>query len=95
MMQNRRLLISSLTMIGAISGFILGELFLGRGMGVYVSLVSALVGGLLAWALWHTRPRVTDATSVAPEAPRPPARQAPRRVGNVRVTKSQQGGKQR
>ena len=94
MLQNRRLLFSSLILIGGISGYILGEIYLGRGNGVYMSPFSALVGALLAWALWSTRQR----PSAAPEEPSatiPPSRRAPRNPGNVRVKKSQQGRKGR
>lgn len=95
MTANRRLLFTALILIGAISGFALGELFLGRGMGIYVAPLSALVGLVLAWALWSTRPRRTDVADVAEEPPEPPARRMARQAGKVRVTKPQQGGKQR
>ena len=41
----------------AVIGFLSGELVLGAGRGPAVALVGALVGVLLAYALWSTRPR--------------------------------------
>lgn len=91
MLTSRRRLFIALALIGAISGFGLGELLLGPGVGVYVGLLSALVGLLLAWALWRTRPQVNGAVEQAAEPPSSPP-QRPRRAANVRVRKSQQGG---
>ena len=89
-------LFSGLALVGAISGFVLGELFLGRGNGLYVAPVSAVVGLLLAWALWHTRPagepgQAAEATSESPQD----TPQERRRASGARVAKSQQGGKKR
>ena len=41
----------------AVIGFLSGELVLGAGRGLAVASVGALVGVLLAYALWSTRPR--------------------------------------
>lgn len=94
MLTSRRLFIV-LTLIGAISGFVLGELLIGRGFGVYVGSLSALVGLLLAWALWRTRPQANGSGEQAAEPPSSPTPQWPRGATNVRVRKSQQGGKPR
>lgn len=93
--QNRRLLVSWLTLIGGVGGYVLGELFLGRGKGIYVAPLSMLVGLVLAWALWTTRPRVGVAREAEPEVEVVEPRQPTRRAGKVRVTKSQQGGQER
>ena len=95
MLQNCRLLFSVLVLIGGISGYILGEIYLGRGNGVYMSPISALVGALLAWALWSTRRRPSAAAEEPPAATIPPSRRAARNPGNVRVKKTQQGRKGR
>ena len=89
-------LFSGLALAGAVSGFVLGELVLGRGNGYFVAPVSAIVGLLLAWALRHTRPAVEpgQATEAGDESP-PEVTQAQRRATTVQVRKSQQGGKQR
>ena len=57
MTRNGIALFVGLGLVGAVSGYILGELSLGSGRGVTVAPLSALVGLLLAAALWKTRPR--------------------------------------
>ena len=47
----------ALGILFAVIGFLSGELVLGAGRGLAVASVSALVGALLAYALWSTRPR--------------------------------------
>lgn len=47
----------ALGLVGASAGFILGELLLPVGRGLFVAPASALVGVLLARALWITRSR--------------------------------------
>ena len=86
-----------LAIMGALIGYLLGEMILGTGNGLYVAPVSAIVGLLLAWALHQTRradasPRAIESSDERP-ATRPPERQ--RKISTVRVAKSQQGGKKR
>jgi hypothetical protein len=84
-----------LAIIGALTGYLLGELILGSGNGLYVAPVSAVVGLLLAWALWSTRPKDQPPARAEPRAEPPPLPQQRQRKSTVRVTKSQQGGKRR
>lgn len=95
MTRNRYRLFIWLGIFGALSGYLLGELILGSGNGLYVAPLSAVVGLLLAWALWQTRgggePAPRPEPTVEPP-PMPPQRQ--RTNNKVRVAKSQ-GGKRR
>ena len=92
MTRNGIALFVGLGLIGAVSGLILGELYLGRGRGLTVAPLSALVGLLLAGSLWKTRPRPVNAEP--PPAPvAAPPRRAQRQPSKVRVAKSQQGTK--
>ena len=92
MTRNGVALFVGLGLIGAVSGFVLGELSLGSGRGLTVAPLSALVGLLLAAALWKTRPRTVGA--VPPPAPVAPLRRGQRPTGrNVRVAKAQQDAK--
>ena len=75
MTRNGIFLFVGLGLIGAISGYILGELSLGSGRGLTVAPLSALVGLLLATALWKTRPR-TVSVEPPPAPVAPPPRQA-------------------
>lgn len=95
MARNRYRLFYWLAIIGALSGYLLGELVLGSGNGLYVAPVAAVVGLLLAWALWSTRGRGESLPRPAPSV-EPPAKQPDRQRTNnkVRVAKSQ-GGKRR
>jgi hypothetical protein len=85
-----------LAIMGALIGYLLGEMILGTGNGLYVAPVSAIVGLLLAWALHRTRPANASTRAIEPTderpATRPPERQ--RKTNTVRVAKSQ-GGKKR
>jgi hypothetical protein len=87
-------LFSGLALVGAVAGYVTGELVLGRGAGVYVAPLSAAVGLVLAWMLRASRPTATAGTS-PPPAPReeaaPPPNAARQRAwggATVRVTKS-------
>ena len=53
----------ALGLVGAVAGFVLGELFLPAGRGLFVAPASALVGVILARALWITRPRPAPPTA--------------------------------
>ena len=89
MTRNGIALFVGLGLVGAVSGFILGELSLGSGRGLTVAPLSALVGVVLAAALWKTRPRT--ASEVPPPAPVAAPRQSQRPAGSkVRVAKAQQ-----
>lgn len=100
-------LFSGLAALGAVVGWVLGELILGRGRGPLVALVTAALGLLVAWALRLSRPAEQPP---ADESPVPstrgpvvgrrsgaPARASSPRAGNVRVQKSRsverKGGK--
>lgn len=89
------LLFLGLPLIGAGSGYLLGEALLGRGSGVLVASASVVVGLLLAWGLWQTRPRPEATEEAETVEPPPPIGRARRDKGDVRVTKSRQGGKRR
>ena len=85
-------LFSGLALAGAVLGLITGELYLGRGGGLYVAPVTAVVGLLLAWMLWVSRPRADGGQSPAPaadreEVPRPPVKER-QRGNSVKVTRS-------
>jgi hypothetical protein len=97
MTRNRYRLFLWLAIIGALSGYLLGELMLGSGGGLYVAPVSTIVGLLLAWALWSTRQGGEPPPRPAPPAQPPPAAPPERQrkaTSTVRVAKSQ-GGKRR
>jgi hypothetical protein len=88
-------LFSGLALAGAVAGFVTGELVLGRGAGIYVAPLSALVGLVLAWMLRVSRPEARGAGGASPAAARekiePPPdaiRRREQRGGTVRVTKS-------
>jgi predicted lipid-binding transport protein (Tim44 family) len=91
-----------LPVAGAVLGLLMGQLAIGGRNGLYAVPATALVGLLLAWMLWVSRPRA-DAGQGAPpavqeEIVRPSAKE--RRSGSsVRVSKSgrpdNQGGKGR
>ncbi|MDP9375608.1 MAG: hypothetical protein M3Q65_24800 [Chloroflexota bacterium] len=57
----------ALGILFAVIGFLGGELVLGAGRGLAVALVGALVGVLLAYALWSTRPRREETPDPAVE----------------------------
>jgi hypothetical protein len=85
-----------LAIIGALSGYLLGELILGTGNGLYVAPVAAIVGLLLAWALHRTRPVGEPAPRAEARRDAAPTRpQGRQRSTKVRVTKSTQRGKRR
>jgi hypothetical protein len=95
--RNRYRLFLWLAIIGALSGYLLGESILGSGGGIYVAPVSAIVGLLLAWALQHTRPVNDPAPRIEPvdePRPKPPPGRQRKTTSAVRVAKSQ-GGKRR
>ncbi|HEY8597343.1 MAG TPA: hypothetical protein VIL85_02865 [Thermomicrobiales bacterium] len=87
-----------LALVGGVLGFIIGEVWLGRGNGPAVAVVLAALGLLLAWMLWRTRPTYTPEEVAAAVAERK-AREAAAKVrvpteppatrgATVRVTKS-------
>jgi hypothetical protein len=94
--RNGLALFSGLALAGAASGYLMGELILGSGNGLYVAPVAAVIGLLLAWALWNTRaggepgPVPPSMSKPSPEVP-----QARQRKNTVRVAKSPPGGKRR
>lgn len=49
-----------LLIVGGLTGFVLGEVWLGPGNGRYVGPVFALLGLIVAWMLWRTRPQHTE-----------------------------------
>jgi hypothetical protein len=59
----------ALGLVGAIAGFVLGELFLPAGRGLFVAPASALVGVILARALWITRPRPAQPGPIRRDGP--------------------------
>jgi hypothetical protein len=85
-----------LAIMGALIGYLLGEMILGTGNGLYVAPVSAIVGLLLAWALHRTRPADAAPRASEPTDERPATKPAERQrnTNTVRVAKSQ-GGKKR
>ena len=90
-------LFSGLTLAGAVLGLLMGELALGRGYGLYVAPVSAILGLVLAWMLWVSRPRLPGDRGSAPAAdrddvPRNPAIER-RGAASVKVTRSGRPGK--
>ena len=93
MTRNGIVLFVGLGLIGAVSGLILGELYLGSGRGLSVAPLSALVGLLLAWSLWKTRPRPVNAEPPPPAPVAAPPRRAQRQSNKVRVAKVQQDAK--
>jgi predicted lipid-binding transport protein (Tim44 family) len=56
-----------LPIAGALLGLLMGQLAIGGRNGLYVVPATALVGLLLAWALWASRPR-SDAERGSPVA---------------------------
>jgi hypothetical protein len=86
-----------LPIVGGLLGLLTGQLAIGGRNGLYVVPAAALVGLLLAWALWASRPRegadqrapmAVQEEVVRPQAQaRPQAKERPR--GNsVKVTRS-------
>ena len=63
-------LLTGLALGGAVLGFIIGEVWLGRGNGFAVAVVLAALGLLLAWMLWRTRPSHTPEEVAAAVAER-------------------------
>ncbi len=57
----------ALGILFAVIGFLGGELVLGAGRGLAVASVGALVGVLLAYALWSTRLRREDTPGPGPD----------------------------
>jgi hypothetical protein len=97
MTRNRFRLFYWLAILGALSGYLLGEMILGTGNGLYVAPVAAVVGLLLAWALDHTRRTDAPAQVTKPvdeSLPRRPQEGQRKATGAVRVAKSK-GGKRR
>jgi hypothetical protein len=96
MTRNRIRLFYWLAIIGALSGYLLGEMILGTGNGLYVAPVAAIVGLLLAWSLDYTRrAEVPPGVSGLPDdrsAAGTPERQR-KTTNSVRVVKSQGGRK--
>ena len=91
------------TIAGALLGLVTGQLAIGGRNGFYVVPAAALVGLLLAWALWASRPRAEGAqaapVAIKEEVVRPPAKaqsevkarqqaQERQRGGSVKVTRS-------
>ncbi len=63
-------LFAGLALGGGVLGFIIGEVWLGRGNGFAVAAVLAALGLLLAWMLWRTRPTYTPKEVAAAVAER-------------------------
>ena len=63
-------LFAGLALGGGVLGFIIGEVWLGRGNGFAVAVVLAALGLLLAWMLWRTRPTYTPEEVTAAVAER-------------------------
>ncbi len=73
---------------GAMVGFLTGGALLGPESRLTVAIVGALVGALLARALWITRPRRPAPPAgrpIAPQGPTDNAPTAPRRTGTARA----------
>ncbi len=96
---------AGLAIVGGLTGFILGEVWLGRGNGRYVGPVFALLGLLLAGMLWRTRPQHTEEEIAAAISEREAraaaakaaatAREESGRGATVRVAKSGRSAKRR
>lgn len=95
-----------LMVVSGLIGFVLGEVWLWRGNGRYVGAIFALLGLLLAWMLWRTRPQHTEeeiAAAVADREAREAAARAaaagkqdqPERGAQVRVTRSGRSAKRK
>jgi hypothetical protein len=63
-------LFAELAIGGGVLGFIIGDVWLGRGNGLAVAVVLAALGLLLAWMLWRTRPTYTPEEIAAAVAER-------------------------
>ena len=74
----------ALGLVGAGAGFVLGEFLLPVGRGLFVAPASALVGVILARALWSTRPRPAPPPAV-PEGCAGPARRPLEGAGPIQV----------
>lgn len=81
-------LLAALGGAGAMVGFLTGGALLGPESRLTVAIVGALVGALLARALWITRPRRPAPPAdrpIAPHGPTAGAPTAPRRTGTARA----------
>ena len=86
-----------LPIAGALLGLLTGQLAIGGRNGLYVVPAAALVGLLLAWALWASRPQANAdrrrPPAVQEEVMRPQVQERqrgkePRRGNSVKVTRS-------
>ena len=94
-----------LMIVGGLIGFVLGEVWMGRGNGRYAGPIFALLGLLLAWMLWRTRPQHTEEEIAAAIAEREAQEAAARvaatarersvRGAQVRVTRSSRSAKRK
>ena len=74
-----------LTIVGGLTGFILGEVWLGRGNGRYAGPVFAVIGLVLAAMLWRTRPQHTEEEVAAAVAEREAREAAAREASRTRM----------
>ena len=90
-------LFAGLAAAGAVLGFFTGRHYLGAEYGLYVAPATALIGLLLAWMLWVSRPRRDGREypppASGPDAPRLPGKGQPR-GGPDTVNRSARSGKQ-